>query len=306
MTLANLLSLFTLAAAAPAPAPAVRVAAVQAPSRLADPAGNRARFTRLVRRAAAGGARVVVLPEAALHGYLSQDLDRTWALPGRPLPVDLAPVSPAGVAETVGGATCAHFCRLAAELKIYLAVPFVETAWAPDGPRYYNSVVLADPRGRVVGHWRKLEPWPWAEQSWVTPGDKGLPVVETEFGAVSVLIGEDAVDGLTALASSVAAARPRIVLMPAAWVDEVPPADWFWRELPARVDGVDVTLVAANWSVERPRPWHGYGYSTVVGPDGTILATAASLYGEEIVFADLPARAASAPSGPDEALTSAP
>jgi apolipoprotein N-acyltransferase len=49
----------------------VRVAAVQCSSDLGDVAANTAKLTALIREAAANGAKIVVLPEAAISGYLS-------------------------------------------------------------------------------------------------------------------------------------------------------------------------------------------------------------------------------------------
>jgi hypothetical protein len=47
-------------------------------------------------------------------------------------------------------------------------------------------------------------------------------------------------------------------------------------------------VIGANWSVDRKQPWFGYGFSTVLGPDGEVIATAKSLYGSEIVYATIP------------------
>ncbi|MHC4471468.1 MAG: nitrilase-related carbon-nitrogen hydrolase, partial [Planctomycetota bacterium] len=52
----------------------VKVAAVQCSSRLGDSRLNSEKLTALVREAAANGAKIVVLPEASITGYLSQDL----------------------------------------------------------------------------------------------------------------------------------------------------------------------------------------------------------------------------------------
>jgi NAD+ synthase (glutamine-hydrolysing) len=52
----------------------VRVAAVQTPLRLADPAANAAAILEAARRAAAKGAAVVLFPELSLSGYTCEDL----------------------------------------------------------------------------------------------------------------------------------------------------------------------------------------------------------------------------------------
>lgn len=52
----------------------VRVAAIQTPMRLADPAANGAAILEAARRAAAKGAAVALFPELALSGYTCEDL----------------------------------------------------------------------------------------------------------------------------------------------------------------------------------------------------------------------------------------
>ena len=76
----------TARAQAPATRPAtVQVAAVQCPSDLGDVAANRIRLTALVEQAAAHGAKIIVLPEASITGYLSQDLKTNWHVAGKPM-----------------------------------------------------------------------------------------------------------------------------------------------------------------------------------------------------------------------------
>ena len=66
-------------AADPQPPPkTVRVAAVQFISQWAKPAENRKALEPLVREAASNGAKIVVLPETAIPGYMSHDIRTTW------------------------------------------------------------------------------------------------------------------------------------------------------------------------------------------------------------------------------------
>ncbi len=57
--------------------------------------------------------------------------------------------------------------------------------------------------------------------------------------------------------------------------------------LPARIKPYHHYVVGANWSVDAPQKWYGYGFSTIYSPDGAILNTAHSRYGTTIVYADL-------------------
>jgi len=77
------------------------------------------------------------------------------------------------------------------------------------------------------------------------------------------------------------------LLYPIAWVDTEHPADWFWHRLPARTGPFKHYVIGANWSVDKKQQWYGYGFSTILAPDGKVIASAKSLYGSEIVYATL-------------------
>jgi predicted amidohydrolase len=266
----------------------VKVAAVQSPSVLGDVEENCARLTRLVEQAAGEGAKIIVLPEAAISGYVSQDLRTNWHLPNRPLERMFRGRDPLPVAETVPGPSTRQFAALAKRLGVYLTIPFVEQVPQASGevPRLFNTVCLASPRGEIVAHYRKLMPWPLTEQSWSTPGDRGVQTCDTEYGRVGLAICFD----IHTILSKYAEHELWALLFPIAWVDNEHPAEWFWRELPAKIRAAGHHLIGANWSLDEapPAPWRGYGFSTIIAADGMVLNSAHSLYGEEIVYADLP------------------
>ena len=119
-------------------------------------------LTRLIRRAAKQGAKIIVLPEIAVSGYMSGDLKKTWQMNGWPVSTGLQGVDPSAVAESVPGPSTKVFGKLADKLDIYLTVPLLEV----DGKtgKYYNTSVLLGPDGGILIHYRKRDPWPWAEQ----------------------------------------------------------------------------------------------------------------------------------------------
>src|SRR5262249_48709777 len=170
---------------APLPAPkTVKVAAVQCSSDIGDVAGNTKKLTGLVKEAAKNGAKFVVLPETAVTGYLSQDLQTNWHVKGMPIEARFRGKDPKDSAEVVPGPSTAHFCALANELGVYLTVPLLEVDFknGKDKPRSFNTVCLATPKGELVAHYRKLTPWPYPEKSWATPGDRGVQTFDTEYG----------------------------------------------------------------------------------------------------------------------------
>jgi predicted amidohydrolase len=277
--------------AAPTRPQAVKVAAVQCSSVLGNLEQNRSKLAALVNEAAANGAKIIVLPEAAITGYLSQDLRTNWQLDGWPIEPVFRGKDPLPFAETVPGESTRRFCRLAKELGVYLTIPLVERAY-DDGAdhateetksRLYNTVCLASPSGELVAHYRKLTPWPYPEKSWATPGDRGVQFYDSEYGRMGLAICFD----VHTILEKHQPHRLWALLYPIAWVDANHPAQWFWHILPQRVAPFHHYLIGANWSVDGPQPWYGYGFSTIIGPTGEVLAGAKSLYGSEIVYATI-------------------
>ena len=84
------------------------------------------------------------------------------------------------------GESTRFFAKLAGELKVYLTVPLLEVD--PRSGEYYNTVVLISPDTTYCGYYRKLNPWPFAERGWATPGDLGHAVIDTPYGRMALLI----------------------------------------------------------------------------------------------------------------------
>src|SRR5438132_13828187 len=87
----------------PAKPKTVKVAAVQCSSDLGEVAANTKKLTALVKEAAANGAKIVVLPETSITGYLSQDLKTNWHLKGMPIEPQFKGKDPKDFAEQVPG-----------------------------------------------------------------------------------------------------------------------------------------------------------------------------------------------------------
>jgi predicted amidohydrolase len=263
----------------------VKVACVQCSSDLGDVAGNRAKLIKLVEEAAGNGAKIIVLPEAAITGYLSQELRTTWHVRGWPIDPTFEGKDPTGFAESVPGESTNQFCAVAKRRGVYVTIPLVEIDQkVPEAtPRFFNTVCLAAPDGKLVAHYRKLTPWPYPEQSWATKGDLGVATYDTEYGRVGLAICYD-------IHTILEKYRPKKIwalLYPIAWVDGEHPAEWFGHKLPARVAKFEHYVIGANWSVDKPQDWRGYGFSTIISPSGEVVATTKKLYGSEIVYAEI-------------------
>jgi predicted amidohydrolase len=282
----------------------VVVASVQMASVLGDTAANVARIVPLVEEAAAEGAKFIVLPETAIQGYTSQDLETVWHIPNRPLMFGHG-LDPEPHAETSDGPTVQLFAALARRLAVYITVPYLECAVvedvasdddddvvgaeedvkaaAPPKTRtfYYNSIALVGPEGTVLGNYRKMSPWPLPEQSWASKGSDPV-VVDTPYGRVGLAI---CFDIHTCLAKY---ARHRLwaLLYPIAWVGE--PDGWFRSELPKRLRemGCPHHVFGCNWSTDEPQhlKWEGQGFSTHYGPLGDVLASTGDQTGSTIIY----------------------
>ncbi|MDZ7886131.1 MAG: nitrilase-related carbon-nitrogen hydrolase [Mycobacterium sp.] len=144
------------------------------------------------RSALLAGARLVVLPELAISGYVVES--------------GLAHE----VAEPLDGPTSAAFVELAGEFDALIAYGFCERA----GGDLFNTVVVVGGSGPIL-HYRKLHLFD-LEKKVYTPGNLGLPLADTDFGRIGVCICYDLrfVEVLRAMSLRGA----ELVLAPAAWV----------------------------------------------------------------------------------------
>ena len=259
----------------------VRTAAIQFRSQFGRPAENRARLTRAVREAAGHGARIVVLPEAAISGYMTLDIRTGWLAAGHEPAKGVKGIPAATVAETVPGPSSVEFCRLAGELGIYLTIPVLEVERSSG--KYFNTLCLAGPDGSLLLHYRKLNPWPYGERGWASAGDRGHAIAETPYGRLALLICYD----INTEPERLKARDVDILLYSIAWVDR-PKSPWFDVKLPRIARDNNMSIVGANWTIPEPCGWHGYGRSRIVDRTGRVLARAANDLAEEIVYADLP------------------
>jgi N-carbamoylputrescine amidase len=137
----------------------VSVAAIQAPFGM-DMAANIARTAGLIREAAGRGAQVILPPELFQGPYFCVAQEERWfreAHPWRehPCVTALAP--------------------LAAELGVVIPISIFER----EGPHYFNSLVMADADGSLLGVYRKshIPDGPgYEEKFYFRPGNTGFKV----------------------------------------------------------------------------------------------------------------------------------
>jgi N-carbamoylputrescine amidase len=157
-----------------------------------SPEESRARSVDAARGAFERGASLVVLPELIVPGY------------------DLRPEMVVAHAEPVDGDTVTAWADLAREAGGYVVGGFAER----DGDAVYNTAVLVGPRGLEL-HYRKLHLFA-GEKGVFTPGDRGLPVADTELGRLGLCVCYDIrfVETLRAFALR----GTGLVCVPTAWL----------------------------------------------------------------------------------------
>lgn len=127
---------------------------------------------RLIREAAAKGAKVICTQELFNGQYFCQIIDVTkydWA-------------------EPIDGPTNKRISELAKELDVVIVSCYYE--YAMDGV-YFNSAAVFDADGSLLGNYRKHhipEGPQYIEKYYFTPGDSPYIVFKTKYGTFGVLI----------------------------------------------------------------------------------------------------------------------
>jgi len=175
----------------------VNAAALQYEPVLGDKEANLAKISQLLAGSAAAAADqgqtldLVVLPELSATGPTS----------------DRAKI--AQWAEPLSGGLVASFKELAKQYQTHLVFGFAEA----DKGKYYNTAVLLNPLGEIIGTYRKTH-LDAADTHWASQGDQ-IEVFNTAIGKVGLMIGYDA--AFPEVAGVMAVNRADIIAIPSSW-----------------------------------------------------------------------------------------
>ena len=160
----------------------VTVGAVNFASVTGDKEASLEKIEANVREAAAQGVDIVTFPEEALIGCGECAVCRTGAV-HCDYHYDLA--------ETVPGPATERIAELARELDLYVVFGLAERD-ASDPSVLYNAAAVVGPQG-IQGTYRKLHlgSLPWVSEGVTFRPGSSLPVFETRFGPVGVIICYD-------------------------------------------------------------------------------------------------------------------
>jgi N-carbamoylputrescine amidase len=137
-----------------------------------DRDANMARAEKLIREAAQRGAQVILIQELFETPYFCKDHSSQYLELAKPLEAHPA---------------VEHFRALARELEVVLPVSVFERA----NNAFYNSVVVVDADGTVLGSYRKShipEGPGYHEKFYFSPGDTGFKVFDSRYARIGVAI----------------------------------------------------------------------------------------------------------------------
>jgi len=239
---------------------------------------NHARAMDLVRQAAAYGAQVICLPELYRWPYLCQKEN----------------IALFDLAEPLDGPSVTDFRNLATELRVAVIVPFFERR----GPGlYHNTAAVIDADGALLGLYRKMhipDDPAYFEKYYFAPGDLGFRTFDTAFGRVAVLICWDQwyPEGarLAALSGATSLFYPTAIGWHPAEKEQYGALQRdAWKTVQRGHAVANGLYVAAPNRVGLERPYDDlagiefWGGSFIAGPQGELLAQAASDREESLV-----------------------
>ncbi len=194
---------------------------------------NVATAERLVRRAAADGAQIVLIPELFEGPYFC---------------IDMLPEHFARALPLEGHPTVDHFQRVAAELNVVLPISVYEQA----NNATFNTVVIIDANGSRLGIYRKShipDGVGYTEKFYFNPGDTGFRVWHTRHAAIGVGICWD--QWFPEAARAMALQGAELLFYPTAIGSEPPDPAWdssgHWQRVMQGHAGANLTpVIAAN------------------------------------------------------------
>ncbi len=244
----------------------VRAAVIQAHANLPkDEAVDK--HVELIGKAAAEGAQVTCLQEIFHGPYFCAEQDPKWY----------------DTAEPDDGPTVTRMREVAKQHNMVLIVPFFEQA---DVGVYYNTAVVIERDGTVVGKYRKTHipqvgPCFW-EKFYFKPGNLGYPTFDTSVGRLGLMICYDR--HFPEIARVLGLKGAELVFNPSATVESL--SKYLWElEQPAHAVANGYWIAAINRvGVEEPlNSAKFYGSSYFCDPRGQIQARASDSEDEVLV-----------------------
>ena len=175
-----------------------------------------------------------------------------------------------------GGAMLARFAERAKRNRIYVAYSQRER----DGEQIFNTGILLNRAGELVGKYRKMHLAPGEEED-VLPGDLGYPVFDCDFGRVAIGICMDI--HYPEMWRIFALKGADVLLFPTMCLDYT--GDHIESIVNARAIDNQVYLVSSHFIMQPFLAGRSMGHSRIVDPYGRTLADTSHRPG--LVYADI-------------------
>lgn len=238
-----------------------KIALVQYQSVLGDLQKNADRAVEMVRESAAKGAKIVCFPEMFNTGYNFQLIGDGFHNCG----------------ETIDGHTITRLQKVAKECACYVIAPI--TLEKKVKGVFYNAAVVIDDEGVVLGDYSKHHLWA-AERYYFHAGED-IPVFDTKYGKIGVMICYDA--GFPETARILTLKGAELIFMPSAWRIQ----DWDMWNLNIPQRALENTLYVAGVNrFGHEDDLYMFGNSKVADWRGKIIAESKEEK-EEIVYAEI-------------------
>ena len=161
------------------------VAAVQAAPVFLDHDATIERACDLIARAARGGAKLVVFPEAFVPGYP----DWVWVLPARErAAINALYAELVANAVAVPGPAVTRLSAAARAAGAHVVIGVNERNDEASGTSLYNALLFFDDRGELIGRHRKLIPTGGERLMWAQGDGSTLRVYDTSLGKMAGLL----------------------------------------------------------------------------------------------------------------------
>jgi predicted amidohydrolase len=210
---------------------------------------NRRILAALAEQAAGAGADVIVAPELAVSGYLTDSRQKVCPY-----------------VEPLHGPTCELLSSIASRYRVYVCAGFAEVE--PGTGIFYNSALVISPLGTVVAHHRKV----LSERRWASPGSvTAKSHFDSPWGRIGLLICADSWYGLLPRAQALDDVELLLVL--ANWPDCGLDPRELWR---ARALENGIPVIACNRTGAEPTLDFSSAHSYAVSGDGVELANFSS------------------------------
>jgi len=234
----------------------INAAAIQFNVNQGDVDANMSYVRAALKRAAAAGAQLAVLPEMWSSGFSYKNLN------------ELALRTDGIVAELL---------ELSRELKLVIVGSMPE----PNGDKVFNTIHLID-NGRLAGIYRKMHLFSLLGEDRAFSGGDSWLLADTTLGKIGVIICYDL--RFPELSRRLALEGARVICVPAQWPK---PRDEHWRTLlRARAIENQLFVVACN-ACGPIGKLEFFGMSMIISPKGELLADAGTEQGEIVAALDM-------------------